>query len=139
VTEIGFAETRHRVLGLYGEGDHAAAMRLARSAVAQFPDRMDAGLAIALAAKRCPPGVVGFIAVAPNVGLARDLIGADRRAVEGLRGDLIIGERDPRRDECETLAEQLRGDGADVQFEVIEGLRHEYPADFGDRLPQLLA
>lgn len=97
-----------------------------------------AGLAIALAAKRCPPGVVGFIAVVPNVGLARDLIGADRRAVEGLRGHLIIGELDPRRDECETLAEQLRDDGAEVQLEVVEGLRHDYPLDFEDRLPQLL-
>lgn len=83
--------------------------------------------------------VVGFIAVAPNVGLARDLIGADRRAVEGLRGHLIIGALDPRRDDCVVLADQLRGDGAEVQLEVIEGLRHDYPFDFEDRLPQLLA
>lgn len=98
-----------------------------------------AGLAIALAAKRSVRGVVGFIAVAPNVGLARDLIGADRRAVEGLRGHLIIGALDPRRDESEAMADQLRDDGADVQLEVVEGLRHDYPPDFEDRLPQLLA
>ena len=98
-----------------------------------------AGLAIALAAKRRLRGVVGFIAVAPNVGLARDLIGADRRAVDGLRGHLIIGALDPRHDDCEALAEQLRGDGAEIQFEVTEGLRHDYPPAFEDRLPQLLA
>lgn len=41
MTDIGFAATRRRVLALHRDGDYAAAMGVARSAIGEFPDHAD--------------------------------------------------------------------------------------------------
>lgn len=97
-----------------------------------------AGLAVVVAARRRLPGVVGVIGVAPSAGWALDLLGSDAIDGHGLRGELLLGDQDPRRDDCERLAQRLRDAGVEVRAEVIEGLGHDYPPDFEDRLPEVL-
>lgn len=94
-----------------------------------------AALAVYLAAYQRLPGIGACIAVAPSAGWARELIGPDPPSLDGLRYVMLMGTLDPRHDECQRLAEQLRAAGAEVRLDVIEGLGHDYPADFAQRLP----
>lgn len=97
-----------------------------------------AALAVYLAAERRIRGIDGCIAVAPSAGWARQLVGSDLPSLGGQRFVMLIGTLDPRHDDCVRLAEQLRAAGAEVRLDVIEGLAHDYPADFGQRLPAAL-
>jgi len=97
-----------------------------------------AAMAIVLAARRRLPGIVGFIGVTPSVGWAPDLLDPGELHAEGIRGHLITGSLDPRRDDCQRLAQHLRENGAEVRLDVVEGLDHEYPPDFDDRLPEAM-
>ncbi len=72
--------------------------------------------------------------MAPSAGWARELIGPHLPSLDGLRYVMLMGTLDPRHDECRRLAEQLRAAGAEVRLDVIEGLGHDYPADFAQRL-----
>ena len=94
-----------------------------------------AALAVYLAADQRLQGIGGCIAVAPSAGWARELIGPDLPSLDGLRYVVLMGTLDPRHDDCRRLAEQLRAAGAEVRLDVIEGLAHDYPADFAQRLP----
>ena len=94
-----------------------------------------AALAVYLAAERRPRGIDGCIAVALSAGWARELIGPGLQPLDNQRFVLLIGTLDPRHDDCLRLADQLRAAGAEVSLDVIEGLAHDYPADFGQRLP----
>ena len=97
-----------------------------------------AGLAVFLAAAGRLRGLVGCLAVAPTAEWARELIGSEIHSVRGLRFALIIGDLDPRLDDCRRLAEELRASGAEVRLDVIAGLGHDYPADFPQRLPPIV-
>lgn len=97
-----------------------------------------AALAVYLAAGRRIVGIGGCIAVAPSAGWARELIGPDLPSLDGQRFVMLMGTLDPRHDDCQRLADQLRAAGAEVRLDVIEGLAHDYPADFGQRLPAAL-
>ena len=94
-----------------------------------------AALAVYLAADQRLQDIGGCIAVAPSAGWARELIGPDLPSLDGLRYLMLIGTLDPRHDDCQRLAEQLRAAGAEVNLDVVEGLAHDYPADFAQRLP----
>lgn len=126
------------------QADVLTALRVARSRISQ-PDlpvlisgfSQGAGLAVVLAAKRRLSGLVGFIAVAPSAGWARELLGPEEVSTVGLRGWIVTGELDARRDDCRALGEQLRNSGAKVRIDVIAGLEHDYPADFEERLSEL--
>jgi len=98
-----------------------------------------AAMAIVLAARRRLPGIVGFIGVTPSAGWAPDLLDPGELHAEGIRGHLITGSLDPRRDDCQRLVQQLRENGAEVRLDVVDGLDHEYPPDFDDRLPEAMA
>lgn len=97
-----------------------------------------AGLAVFLAAAGRLRGLVGCLAVAPTAAWARDLIGPEIPPVGRLRFALIVGDLDPRLDECRRLAEELRARGAEARLDVIAGLGHDYPADFPQRLPAIM-
>ena len=118
--------------------------RAVHSALAEVDDKLPlliggfsqgAALAVYLAADQRLQGIGGCIAVAPSAGWARELIGPDLPSLDGLRCVLLMGTLDPRHDDCQRLAEQLRAAGAEVNLDVIEGLGHDYPADFAQRLP----
>ena len=55
-----------------------------------------------------------------------------------LRVSILIGDRDPYRDNVQWLAEQLHAHGHHTSVEVIPDLGHAYPPDFAERLPRLL-
>jgi len=93
-----------------------------------------AGLAVFLAARRRIAGLVGCIAMGPTARWARELIGADIPSAGGLRFALLMGTLDPRLNECRELADELSAGGAEVRLDIIEGLGHDYPADFAQRL-----
>lgn len=97
-----------------------------------------AGLAVFLAASRRLRGVSGSIAVAPTPAWARELIGPDPPSVGGLRFMVLVGTLDPRIEDCRRLSDELRAGGAEVRLDVIEGLGHDYPADFERRAPSAL-
>jgi acetyl esterase/lipase len=63
-----------------------------------------------------------------------ELIGPEQ-PLAGLRYLMLIGTLDPGHDDGRLLAEQLRAGGGKVRLDVIEGLGHDYPTDFAQRLP----
>lgn len=96
-----------------------------------------AALAIVLAARASLPGGIGFVAVAPSAGWARALIAADA-PIPAMRGCVLAGDLDPRREDVEALALSLNERGAEVRVEILPGLGHEYPPDFADRLAEMV-
>ena len=94
-----------------------------------------AALALFLAADGRLPGLMGCIAVAPSAAWTRELIGPDLPSLARLRYLELTGTLDPHRVDCRRLAEQLQAAGAGVRLEVIDGLCHDYPTDFAQRLP----
>ena len=94
-----------------------------------------AALALVLAANRRLSPVSGCVAVAPSAGWAREIIGPETPPTAGLRCAILFGALDPHVDDSRLLAEQLRAAGAEVRLDLIDGLGHDYPADFAQRLP----
>jgi predicted esterase len=94
-----------------------------------------AGLAVILAATGRLVGARGCIAVAPSAHRASEVIGADPRPPDGLRVVMLVGSLEPHLDDCQRLAERLRSAGAHVKLDVIDGIGHDYPSDFAQRLP----
>lgn len=94
-----------------------------------------AALAVLLAAEGRLPGIRGCIAVAPSAGWMGELIGPEQPSLAAMRYLMLIGALDPGHDHGRLLAEQLRAGGGDVRLDVIEGLGHDYPTDFAQRLP----
>jgi acetyl esterase/lipase len=48
---------------------------------------------------------------------------------------MLVGSLEPHLDDCQRLAERLRSAGAHVKLDVIDGIGHDYPSDFAQRLP----
>jgi hypothetical protein len=94
-----------------------------------------AALAVFLAAEGRLAGVRGCIAVAPSAGWMLELIGSEQSSLGGMRYLMLIGTLDPGQDDGRLLAEQVRALGGEVRIDVIEGLGHDYPTDFAQRLP----
>lgn len=103
---------------------------------------MGAETALALALRGVLPAD-GFIAVAPGGPLLRaeDEIDAllDDPLPSGLRGALVLGARDPMAGHIETLARKLEAAGLPLRLLVYDDLGHDYPPDFAERLPELVA
>ena len=97
------------------------------------------GLAIALAVKGVPAGVVGFIAVAPSVTWTHELIQAELRSPSTVRGAVLIGDGDRQLAETEALVDELRKAGATIDLEVVRDLGHAYSGDFDEHLPRLIS
>jgi predicted esterase len=83
---------------------------------------------------------LGFVAVAPTIGRMgmpdirslRELLPA--AAVAGVRGALIVGDRDPRVEDSLIFARDAERAGVAVHQDLVEDLGHEFPSDFDDRL-----
>jgi len=103
---------------------------------------MGAELALTLALRGVLPAD-GFIAVAPAGPLLREPDEIDRLLDEplpsGLRGVMVIGTDDPMLDLITALADRLQAAGLPLHLWVVDGLGHDYPPDFADRLPELIA
>lgn len=102
---------------------------------------MGAETAIALALRGVIPAD-GFIAVAPSGPLIRGLdehgeLLAVPPAV-GLRGAIVIGSRDPMAGDVIALADRLEAAGVPIRLLTYDGLGHDYPPSFVQRLPELI-
>jgi len=85
----------------------------------------------------------GFIAVAPSGPMLRAPDEIDRLLAgplpAGLRGAIAIGTRDLMFEDITALAPKLEAAGIPLRLLVYEGLGHDYPPDFAQRLPELIA
>jgi hypothetical protein len=59
-------------------------------------------------------------------------------ARRGVRGWLITGDRDAAQQAVELLHAQLLDAGLECRIDVIPGLGHTFPDDFGERLKAAL-
>ncbi|NEC86455.1 alpha/beta hydrolase [Streptomyces sp. SID12501] len=82
----------------------------------------------------------GFLAVGPALTPAHLDEARRVRAAQGaVRGRMLVGEQDDEvTPEVYDAHAVLVDAGADVTLETIPGLGHDFPADFGRRLPGLL-
>lgn len=103
---------------------------------------MGAETALALALRGVLPAD-GVLAVAPSgpVLRAEDEIDAllDGPLPSGLRGALVFGARDPMAAPIESLARKLEATGLPLRLLVYDDVGHDYPPDFAERLPELIA
>lgn len=78
----------------------------------------------------------GFIAVVPAIRDPEGLVvRAEKAAKHGLRGWIITGEHDHFRPGAESFCELLQNAGVSCELTVVPGLGHDFPDDFGTRLP----
>ena len=78
--------------------------------------------------------ISGFIGVCP--GQPRDFSDekAQSAAERGLRGYILGGENDNLLERQQNMVESFKKAGLEHEFVIIEGMGHEYPADFSERL-----
>jgi acetyl esterase/lipase len=88
------------------------------------------------------PDVRRFIGVASGVDqigfedVDRQLASAARR---GLRAAFVVGEEDFVLESVKPFHEALRAAGIASRLDIVPGVGHDYPPDFGSRLAALLA
>jgi hypothetical protein len=80
-----------------------------------------------------------FLVVCPAIGVS----GLDRAALpgaaaRGARGHAVLGAEDSGTESALEALEMLRAEGIDVSIDVVEGLGHDYPADFAARVAPVL-
>lgn len=93
-----------------------------------------ADLVVQLALSGYPIPARGFVAVAGG-GRVETLEPLLRDAAQrSVRGVFIVGELDPARTRVEAVYEMLATAGLELHLEVVTGLGHDYPSDFGVRL-----
>lgn len=115
-----------------------SAYEVDRSRVVLGGASQGASLALRLALQEQPIPARGFVAVAGG-GRAEALEPLFEGAAQrGVRGTLIIGERDPARAPVEELHEALSRAGLVVRLEVVPGLGHDYPGDFDGHMQTAL-
>jgi dienelactone hydrolase len=85
----------------------------------------------------------GFIAVCPGGPYSHDPASWDSvletAAGRDLRGYVIVGGQDTHGEGGKTLVEKLRAADFAVELAVYDDMGHDYPPDFGVRLPEMLA
>lgn len=92
-------------------------------------------LAVTLALQNRPFPVCGFAAVGPGIEDLEPLLPLmEPAAARGLRGWILAGERERGLDMITRLGHELTSHGLSCQVEVVPGLGHEFPDDFGTRL-----
>jgi predicted esterase len=96
-------------------------------------------LAVELALRGEPVLVRGFIAVVPSITKPAPLFPlVAAAAARGLRGWILTGEHDGCRPGVEALHGGMTAAGLPCVLEVVQGLGHDFPTDFGERLPAAL-
>jgi predicted esterase len=89
-----------------------------------------------------PFAAAGFILVGPGVRTehVQEWSGlAATATARGLRGAFILGEHDIVRAPVEALHAELSARGLVCRLEIVPGLGHSFPIDFGDRLASALS
>jgi dienelactone hydrolase len=79
---------------------------------------------------------IGVVAGLADLDLLEETARAAAR--RGVRGWLLTGDRDAAQQAVELLHAQLRDAGLDCRIDVIPGLGHTFPQDFGVRLKAAL-
>jgi acetyl esterase/lipase len=80
-----------------------------------------------------------FLVVCPALGrITLDPGTARRAAARGVRGHVVLGADDEAYDAVTAAVALLSAAGVATTLEVVEGLGHDYPADFAERLPVAL-
>ena len=74
--------------------------------------------------------------IAPS--LRTPVVDAAASSAHGTLIDIVTGERDPFLDLTNKGVARLRAGGADVRLEVVPGIAHDFPPDFGQRLTSRL-
>ena len=94
-----------------------------------------ASLAVTLALHNRPFPIRGFTCVGPGMESIEALIPLmEPAAARGLRGWILAGERERGLELITRLSDALTFHGIACQLEVVPGLGHEFPHDFGSRL-----
>jgi hypothetical protein len=94
-----------------------------------------ASLAVTLALQNRPFPVYGFACVGPGIEDLEPLLPLmEPAAARGLRGWILAGERERGLDLITRLSDALTSHGVRCRMEVVPGLGHEFPIDFGGRL-----
>jgi hypothetical protein len=80
-----------------------------------------------------------FLVVCPALGRVTLDPGTVRRAGErGVRGHVVLGAHDEAHDAVVAAVALLSDCGVETTLDVVDGLGHDYPGDFPDRLPPAL-
>ncbi|MDQ6877690.1 MAG: hypothetical protein M3082_08315 [Candidatus Dormibacteraeota bacterium] len=94
-----------------------------------------AGVAVTLALQNQPFPVHGFACVGPGIEDLEPLLPLmEPAAARGLRGWILAGERERGLDLITRVGHELTSHGVSCQLDVVPGLGHEFPDDFGCRL-----
>jgi predicted esterase len=89
-------------------------------------------LAVTLALQQRPVPSRGFICVGPGISNLEPLLPLmDPAAARGLRGWIVAGELEPGLQQIVRLHHELTSHGVASHLEVVPGLGHEFPPDFG--------
>jgi hypothetical protein len=81
-----------------------------------------------------------FLVVCPAIGVSRlDRAAIPAAAARGARGHAVLGAEDGGTESALKALELLRAEGIDVSVDVVEGLGHDYPVDFVERVAPVLA
>jgi dienelactone hydrolase len=128
------------ITGVFGALDRAYPLASAQTVIGGFSRGGE--MAVQMAVTGAVP-VKAFVAVCPGGPLSEEPDLWEPIVAQGanrdLRGLVIMGEQDRFTAGTERLVTLLTEAGIDVEFERHAGLGHDYPAGFGDRLPQILA
>jgi hypothetical protein len=80
-----------------------------------------------------------FLVVCPAIGVSRlDRAAIPAAAARGARGHAVLGAEDGGTEPALEALELLRAEGIDVSIDVVEGLGHNYPVDFVERVAPVL-
>jgi hypothetical protein len=81
-----------------------------------------------------------FLVICPAIGVSRlDRAAVSAAAARGARGHAVLGADDGGTESALEALELLRAEGIDVSIDVVEGLGHDYPVDFVERVAPVLA
>lgn len=81
-----------------------------------------------------------FLVVCPAIGVSRlDRAALPGAAARGARGHAVLGADDGGTESALEALELLRAEGIEVSIDLVEGLGHDYPGDFAERVAPVLA
>jgi predicted esterase len=127
------ARSEQDVHGAYDEVRARCAFDGARVVLGGFSQ--GAVLAVTLALQNRPFPINGFACVGPGVEAMEPLVPLMEPAgARGLRGWILAGETERGLGLVTRLSDTLNAHGVPCQLEVLPGIGHEFPDDFGARL-----
>jgi hypothetical protein len=81
-----------------------------------------------------------FLTACPAIDVARlDVAAMSAAAARGVHGHVLFGAQDPGTQRADAAVDAMRSEGIQVTVDVVEGLGHDYPVDFVERVRPVLA